>query len=98
MRMIGRKFEKVINGEDLPEEWKEAQITSLFKKGDRKDCENYRCISVIATMGRPYGRVLRNKLEENIEGKIGEEQASFTAGRSCVDQIYTCLLYTSRCV
>ena len=40
-------------------------------------------------MGKLYGRVLRNKIEENIEGKIGEEQAGFTAGRSCVDQIYT---------
>ena len=89
MRMIGRMFKKVINGKDLPAEWKEARITSIFKKGNRKDCENYRGISVIATMGRLYGRVLRNKIEENIERKIGEEQACFTARRSCVDQIYT---------
>ena len=33
--------------------------------------------------------MLRSKIEENTEGKIGEEQAGFTAGRSCVDQIYT---------
>ena len=44
---------QVINGEDLPAEWKEAQSTSIFKKGNKKDCENYRGKSVIATMGRP---------------------------------------------
>ena len=68
---------------------KKAYLTSIFKKGSRKDCENYRGISVIATMGRLYGKILQNKLEENIRGKIGEEQAGFTAGKSCVDHIYT---------
>ncbi|KAF2890516.1 hypothetical protein ILUMI_15657 [Ignelater luminosus] len=40
-------------------------------------------------MRRIYSRVVRNKLEEAIEGKIGENQAGFTAGKSCIDHIYT---------
>lgn len=88
-RIIHGMFGKAINGHNIPDEWKEAQLTSIFKKGDRRQCDNYRGISVIATMGRLYGRVLRDKLEQNIQGKIGEEQAGFTAGRSCIDHIYT---------
>lgn len=49
----------------------------------------YRGISVITTMRKLYGRVLRNKLKKTIERKSGEEQAGFTAGRSCTDHIYT---------
>ncbi|XP_044757820.1 uncharacterized protein LOC123315973 [Coccinella septempunctata] len=40
-------------------------------------------------MGRMYGRLLKGRLEENIKTKIGEDQAGFTAGRSCQDHIYT---------
>lgn len=88
-RMLQQMFEKVLNGNDVPGEWKEANLTSIFKKGEINKCDNYRGISVIATLGRLYARIIRNKLEENIQGKIGEEQACFTAGKSCTDQIYT---------
>jgi len=88
-RIILQMLQKAINGEELPTEWTSAYITSIFKKGDRRKCENYRGISVISSFGRLYGKVIKNKLEENIKDKIGDDQAGFTAGRSCIDQIYT---------
>lgn len=88
-RMTQTMFQTAIDGEEIPMEWKQAYITSIYKKGDRKTCENYRGISVIAMIGRLYGRVLKNIMEEQIKGKIGEDQAGFTAGRSTIDHIYT---------
>ncbi|KAB0797297.1 hypothetical protein PPYR_08291 [Photinus pyralis] len=85
--MIRSMFQQIVNGEQMPDEWKQAHITSIFKKGNRKTCENYRVISVIATMGRVYGKPIRNKIEENIEGEMGEKQAGFTVGRSIMDYI-----------
>lgn len=60
----------------------------IFKKGDHRQCDNYRDISVLATIGRLYRKIIRNRIEEG-SGKIEEDQAGFTAGRSCIDQIYT---------
>lgn len=38
-------------------------------------------------MGRLCGKIiLKEKLEKQIEGKIGEDQAGFRAGRSYIDQ------------
>jgi hypothetical protein len=34
---------------ELPEEWKESIIVSIYKKGDKTDCSNYRDISNLAT-------------------------------------------------
>ncbi|XP_060524515.1 uncharacterized protein LOC132700934 [Cylas formicarius] len=55
----------------------------------RRPCENYKGISVISSMGRLYGKLVKAKLEIEIKGKIGEEQTGFTAGRSCIDHIYS---------
>lgn len=50
------------------------------------DC---RGISVIATMGRIYSRLIEGKLEGNIKGKIEEDQVEFTTGISYAKQIHT---------
>lgn len=89
VRIITTLFNKIINEEEPPREWKTANMTSIFKKGNREKCENYRGIAVLPTMARLYGKILKTKLEEDIEDKIGYEQAGFTAGKSCMDHIYT---------
>lgn len=40
-------------------------------------------------MGGIYGKVIRNKIETQIQGGISEEHAMFTAGRSTNDHTYT---------
>lgn len=47
-------LERIINGEDMTKEWKEAKETSIFKKDKTNKCknENCSCMSVISTMGR----------------------------------------------
>jgi hypothetical protein len=56
-------FNDYLFGEDIPEEYKLALIRSLHKKGSRKDCGNYRGISVLASMGKLYGRIIKQRTE-----------------------------------
>lgn len=88
-RMIHRMFQRALNEDQLPKEWTEAYIVSIFKKGDRRRCENYRGVSVLSSMGRLYGKIVKEKLEEQLIDKISDDQAGFSAGRSCIDHIYT---------
>jgi sorting nexin-29 len=37
------------NKEELPEEWKESVLVPIHKKGDKRDCNNYRGISILPT-------------------------------------------------
>lgn len=67
-RMI-HMFQRAPNTGQNPKKWTKTCI----KKGDRRKCEIYRGISVISSMGRLYGKIVRAKLEQQLIGKIGED-------------------------
>lgn len=87
MDVLAIIFNKCLNGCEPPREWKKATITSIFKKGNRQDCKNYRGISVICSVARLYGKVLKGRIEKQF--LESEEQNGFRAGRSCIDGIFT---------
>jgi len=86
--MITILLNKIINGEKVPEEWKVAIIMSIHKKGDKRECENYRGISVTNTFSRIYGRIFAKLVELEHKNMEMEERARFRAGRSCIDNIF----------
>ena len=88
LEMITILLNKIINGEKVPEEWKVAIITSIHKKGDKRECKNYRGISVINTFSRIYGKILAKLIESEYKKMEMEEQSGFRAGRSCIDNIF----------
>merc|ERR1712121_507428 len=72
-----------------PNDWKIGCIVPLYKgKGDPLECKNNRGISLLSVPGKLYGRILIDRVVENSEGQIGEEQSGFRKGRSCADQIF----------
>lgn len=77
----------IIEGEDPPREWNLAYLSTIHKKGDRTICGNYRGISVLGSIGRLYGKIIKNRVE--VDFTDIEEQSGFRAGRSCVDNIFS---------
>jgi len=83
IKMLAWVINRCIDGEETPQQWKVAYISSIHKKGSKKDCSNYRGISVTSVMSRLYGKILRDLIGE--ENKDEEEQSGFRTGRSCTD-------------
>ena len=72
-----------------PRDWQTGVIIPIFKKGDRKQCTNYRGISLLSLPGKVYAKCLERKCREIVESKLEDRQCGFRPGRSTTDQIFT---------
>lgn len=75
--------------EQIPDDWKCALIHPLHKKGDKTDINNYRGISLLSVAYKILSKALLNRIEAQADPQIGEYQAGFRKGRSCVEQIWS---------
>ena len=55
-------FQKFIDFEKTPKEWNKAIIIPIYNKGDRKDLNNYRRISLTSCVVKFFNRAMRFKL------------------------------------
>ena len=72
-----------------PKDWQTGVIIPIFKKGDRKECTNYRGISLLSLPGKVYAKCLERKCRDIVESRLEEGQCGFHPGRSTTDQIFT---------
>lgn len=72
----------------IPEAWTTAEIISLFKKGDRNNCENYRGISLLNSIYKVYAKIINKRLKVISENLLSEEQCGFRTGRSTSDNVF----------
>jgi hypothetical protein len=85
--------------EEVPQDWKDASIIPIFKKGDRKDCGNYRGISLLSIVGKILSRILLNRLNVNISPIIlPETQCGFRSGRGTMDMIFCLRQVQEKCI
>ena len=86
---LHRLITKIWELERLPDQWKEALIIALHKKGDRKLCAHYRGISLLCTAYKVLSNILLQRLSPLVEDILGEYQCGFRKNRSTIDQIFT---------
>ena len=76
---------------------KDAKIITLFKKGDKGDCNNYRGISLLSVTGKVFARVLLPRLQQIASRIYPESQCGFRSGRSTVDMIFSVRHIQEKC-
>ena len=72
----------------MPEEWKESIIVPIYKKGDKRDCSNYRSMSVLQTTYKLVSSILFSRLTPHAEEIIGDHQCGFRRNRSASYHIF----------
>ena len=75
---------------EVPQDWRDAILVSLYKKGLKSDCSNFRGISLLSIVGKLFSRIILNRLVRTIVNGIQpESQRSFRASRDTVDMIFS---------
>ena len=87
VQMLYSLFSKIWEKEEVPAQWKEGIIIKLPKKGDLRDCINYRGIMLLSTPGKVLNRILLERMKDAVDPKLRDQQAGFRRYRSCADQI-----------
>ena len=73
-----------------PQQWKDAVITVLHKKGDKTECGNYRGILLVSHAGKVLLKGVARRLSAYYEAKglLPEEQYGIRPDRSTTDMMF----------
>jgi len=82
-------FSKIIDKNQMPQEWEAGMVINIHKKGTKSKCENYRGITLLPTAYKLFTNIIKNRLNEHVEEEMVEEQCGFREGGSCTDAIFT---------
>ena len=74
--------------EKTPRKWRKGLIVKLPKKGNLKECENWRGITLLSVVSKVMGRIVIDRIRTGVESKLRKEQASFRPGRGNTEQIF----------
>ena len=70
-----------------PQDWKRSVFISILKKGNAKECSNYRTIALISHASKVMLKILQASLQQYMNQELPDVQAGFRKGRGTRDQI-----------
>ena len=92
METATQKLHEVIQmiweNEVIPHEWLKGLIVKLPKKGNLKECTNWRGIALLVIASKLLGKILIERLKSGADKRPRAEQAGFRQGRSTTKQIF----------
>ena len=69
-------------------DWQDAVVIPIPKKGDLKQCDNWRGISLLDVIGKILARIVQERLQMIADKVLPESQSGFRKGRGCVDMLF----------
>ena len=73
---------------DVPQEWRDAEVVTLFKKGNRLDPANYRGIFLLDVAGKILSALLAARIGNLAESFLSDEQNGFRRRRSTAHGLF----------
>ena len=87
--ILSRLFSTILKSGNFPQEWAQAYLSPLHKRGSKHKPYNYRGLAISACLGKVYNGIMSDWLYIFMEGKgiTNDLQIGFRKGRRVADHI-----------
>ena len=87
MKVLHSICQHIWKTQQWPQDWKRSVFIPIPKKGNAKECSNYRTIALILHASKVMLKILQARLQQYVNFKLPDVQAGFRKGRGTRDQI-----------
>ena len=85
--MLHSICQQIWKTQQWPQDWKRSVCIPIPKKGNAKECSNYRTIARISHASKVMLKILQARLQQYVNCELPDVQAGFRKGRGTRDQI-----------
>ena len=79
--------QRIWKAQQWPQEWKRSVFIPILKKGNAKECSNYRTIALISHISKVMLKILQARLQQQVNCELPDVKAGFRKGRETRNQI-----------
>ena len=87
VKVLNSICQQIWKTQQWPQDWKRSVFIPIQKKGNAKECSNYRTIAVILHTSKVIFKILQTRLQQYVNDELPDVQAGFRKGRGTRDQI-----------
>ena len=87
MKVKHSTYQQIWKTQQWPEDWKRSIFIPIPKKGNAKECSNYRTIALISHASKVMLKIHQARLQQYVNHELPDVQVGFRKGRGTRDQI-----------
>ena len=87
VKILPSTCQQIWKTQQWPQDWKGSVFIPIPKKGNAKECSNYRTIALISHASKVMLKILQDWLQQYLNCELPDVQAGFRKGRGTRDQI-----------
>ena len=87
MKVLHSICQQIWKTQQCPQAWKRSVFIPIPKKGNARECSNYRTIALISHASKVMLKILQARLQQYVNHELPDVQDGFRKGRGTRDQI-----------
>ena len=87
VKVLHSTCQQICKMQQWPQDWKRSVFIPIPKKGNAKDCSNYRTIALISHDGKVMLKMIQARLQQYVNHELPDVQAGFRKGRGTRNQV-----------
>ena len=92
VKVLHSIYQQIWKTQQWPQDWKRSVFIPISRKGNAKECSNYRTIALISHASKVMLKILQARLQQYMNCELPDVQAGFRKSRETRDQIAKCPL------